>query len=138
MKRLAVLLVASSACLACSPSREGERAPAAPRVAESDATAAFEAGERSFRKKQWNEAELRYREVETRFGDSPYAKRAKLRLADIAFARRRWRVAIDAYDRWIAAYRGDPLVPKVRERANRARCVEAELGACLEDEDPAW
>ena len=61
----------------------------------------FEAGEKAFADKTYDEAEAYFEHVRSKYPYSQYAVLSDLKLADIYFAQEKWLEAADAYDFYI-------------------------------------
>jgi len=75
---------------------------------------------RYFDDRDWEEAENRFKKVRSDYGQSPYARLAELRLADIKFERDQLPEAIAAYKSFAQTRRLDPGIPYAQYRICRA------------------
>ncbi len=58
----------------------------------------YDAGEKAFAEKEWEEATKQFEEVRSKYPYSKYAVLSDLRLGDVYFAQEKWLEAADAYD----------------------------------------
>jgi len=85
-----------------------------------EARGAYEKAMRSFEDRDWEEADKRFKKVRSDYAQSPYARLAELRMADIKFEQDQLPEAITAYKTFAQTRRLDPGVAYAQYRICRA------------------
>jgi outer membrane protein assembly factor BamD len=90
------------------------------------ARADYEKAMGSFYNRDWEEAEKRFNDVRSNYGQSQYARLAALRLADIAFEQDKLAEAISAYKAFAQSHRRDAGIPYAQYRVCRALFMQVD------------
>ena len=115
---LFLLSLAASPLSACAPTRPPAR-PGSLAYSQ-EARRLYQRGLDAFYDRAWEEATARFTELKERYSQSPYARLAELRLADISFEKDAFPEAIAAYKDFSKSHRGDPSVVYARFRICQA------------------
>ena len=98
-----------------------QKAPRTAAETESEAAKAYNEAMVEFFDKNWDYAAIVLAEVRSEYPGTPYAKRAQLRLADVAFRQNRFPEAVAEYRSYIHNHPNDSQIPYARFRVLRSQ-----------------